>query len=203
MAWDKDNDSLAILTATNVISIWSMGLNKFQDIDLASNKDKASYISWSMKNPVLAVGTEKGSVVFFNRKSNRKIPTVSKHGKKVTTGDWNQEGNLITASEDKLLTVSNMQGDTLHESFICKGEIYCVKWCPYRDVNKPKKVCAAIIAGKQICYLKPETQDHFMFSFHSNFGKALTFEWFGDNKLVIGFNSGMISLVSTKSTELG
>jgi len=29
MAWDKDNDSLAILTATNVISIWSMGLNKF------------------------------------------------------------------------------------------------------------------------------------------------------------------------------
>lgn len=42
-----------------------------------------------------------------------------------------------------------------------------------------------------------------MFSFHANFGKALLFEWFGDNKLVIGFNSGMISLVSTKSTELG
>jgi hypothetical protein len=42
-----------------------------------------------------------------------------------------------------------------------------------------------------------------MFSFHANFGKALLFEWFGDNKIVIGFNSGMISLVSTKSTELG
>ena len=42
-----------------------------------------------------------------------------------------------------------------------------------------------------------------MFSFHANFGKALLFEWFGDNKIVIGFNSGMIILVSTKSTELG
>jgi WD repeat-containing protein 19 len=152
-----------------------------------------------MVKPVLAVGTEKGSVVFFNRKTNRKIPTVSKHGKKVTGGDWNQEGNLITCSDDKLLTVSNMQGDTLHESFICKGEILSVKWCPYRDAAKPKKVCASIIAGKQICYLKPEAQDHFMFSFHNSFGKALIFEWFGDNKLVIGFNSGMISLVSTKS----
>jgi len=29
LAWDKDNDSLAILTATNTISIWSMAVNKF------------------------------------------------------------------------------------------------------------------------------------------------------------------------------
>jgi hypothetical protein len=36
------------------------------------------------------------------------------------TGDWNKEGNLITGSEDRLLTVSNPLGDTLHESFIAK-----------------------------------------------------------------------------------
>ena len=86
--------------------------------------------------------------MFFNRKTNRKIPTVSKHGKKVTGGDWNLEGNLITCSDDKLLTVSNMQGDTLHDSFICKGVIDSVKWCPYKNEAKPKKVCAAIIGGK-------------------------------------------------------
>jgi hypothetical protein len=56
---------------------------------------------------VLAVGSEKGSVVFFNRKTNRKIPCISKHGKKVTIGDWNKDGNLITGSEDRLVTVSN------------------------------------------------------------------------------------------------
>ena len=42
-----------------------------------------------------------------------------------------------------------------------------------------------------------------MFSFHTSFGKALMFEWFGDNKLVIGFNTGYFSCVSTKSQELG
>jgi hypothetical protein len=42
-----------------------------------------------------------------------------------------------------------------------------------------------------------------MFSFAQNFGKALMFEWFGDNRLVVGFNTGFISVVSTKSQELG
>lgn len=42
-----------------------------------------------------------------------------------------------------------------------------------------------------------------MFNFHANFGKALTFEWYEDNKIVIGFSSGMVSMVSTKSQELG
>lgn len=148
LAWDKDSDSLAILTATASISIWSMGQRKFQDIELASAKDKATYISWSGTHPVLAIGSEKGSVVFFNRKNQRKIPCISKHGKKVTCGDWNKEGNLISGSEDKILTVSNSTGDSLHESFICKAEIMQIRWCPYRDPNKPKRVCAAILGGK-------------------------------------------------------
>jgi WD repeat-containing protein 19 len=88
LKWDKDNDSLAILTATHIISIWSMGLRKFQDIELASNKDSATFIQWSKTHPVLVVGTEKGSLVFFNRKSQRKIPCISKHSKKVIEGDW-------------------------------------------------------------------------------------------------------------------
>jgi hypothetical protein len=46
-----------------------MGLRKFQDIELASNKDKASFIAWSNTHPVLSIGTEKGSLVFYNRKS--------------------------------------------------------------------------------------------------------------------------------------
>jgi hypothetical protein len=46
-----------------------MGQRKFQDVELASNKDIACYLSWSRTHPVLVVGTEKGSLLFFNRKS--------------------------------------------------------------------------------------------------------------------------------------
>lgn len=180
-----------------------MGQRKFQEIELASNKDKATYISWSKASSVLAIGTEKGSIVFYNRKTQRRIPTISKHGKRVRGGDWSREGNLITSSDDKLLTVSNSQGDTMHESFICKGDIEGVKWCPYKDPSKPKRVCAAIVGGKQMLYLKPEDQKHFMFNFQPNYGKALLFEWYGDNRLVIGFSSGMLSIVSTRSEDIG
>lgn len=143
LAWDKDNDSLAILTGTNVISVWSMGQRKFQDIELASPKDKASWVGWSGTHPVLCIGSEKGSLVFYNRKSQRKIPCISKHGKKVTHGDWHPEGLLITCSEDKLLTISNQQGDTVQDSFIVKAEPTMIKWCPAAD--QAKKLVTAII----------------------------------------------------------
>ncbi len=123
-----------------------MGLRKFQDIELASNKDKASYVGWSNTHPVLCIGSEKGSLVFYNRKSQRKIPCISKHGKKVTHGDWHPEGLLITCSEDKLLTISNQQGDTVQDSFIVKAEPTQIKWCPSND--PAKKVVTCIIGGK-------------------------------------------------------
>jgi len=75
-----------------------MGQRKFQDVELASTKDIACFISWSQTHPVLVVGTEKGNLLFFNRKSQRKIPTISKHGKRVTYGDWHRDGNLVTCS---------------------------------------------------------------------------------------------------------
>lgn len=141
--------------------------------------------------------------MFFNRKTNRKIPCISKHGKKVTVGGWNKEGNLITGSEDRLITVSNHQGDTMHESFIAKSDLKNITWCPYKDPAKPKKVCASICGPKSILYLKPETQDHFMFNFSANYGKAVEMEWCGENKIVIGFNSGYVNMISTRANELG
>jgi len=121
----------------------------------------------------------------------------------VTIGDWNKEGNLITGSDDRLVTVSNHQGDTMHESFIAKNDLSQIKWCPYKDPAKPKKVCAALCGNRSLLYLKPETQDHFMFNFSTNYGKAVEFDWCGENKIIIGFSSGMVNMLSTRANELG
>ena len=42
-----------------------------------------------------------------------------------------------------------------------------------------------------------------MFNFSANYGKAVVFSWYNDNSLIIGFTSGTISMVSTKSNALG
>lgn len=140
-----------------------MGLRKFQDIELASNKDKASWIGWSGTHPVLCIGSEKGSLVFYNRKSQRKIPCISKHGKKVTHGDWHPEGLLITCSEDKLLTISNQSGDTVQDSFIVKAEPTQIKWCPSNDPNK--KIVACIIGQKQMSLVDTPSTKSFIITF--------------------------------------
>ena len=43
---------------------------------------------------MLAVGTDKGSLIFYNKKNQKKIPTMGKHAKKIISGDWNKEGFL-------------------------------------------------------------------------------------------------------------
>lgn len=43
---------------------------------------------------MLAIGTDKGSLVFYNKKNQKKIPTMGKHAKKIISGDWNKEGYL-------------------------------------------------------------------------------------------------------------
>lgn len=201
LAWDKDNDSLAILTATHVISIWSMGQRKFQDIELASNKDVASYISWSKTHPVLSIGTEKGSLTFFNRKSQRKIPCISKHGKKITHGDWSVEGHLITCSTDKMLTVSNHQGDTPHDSFIVKGEPSNIKWAP--GCTETNKYLCCIIASAKVCWFNPMTQVHKFIEFDKSYGKLSCFEWLDDDKLFVCFQTGTCIVVSVDGNSMG
>jgi len=113
--------------------VWNPGTKSVTEIDMPSKKDLASFILWSHIDPVLAIGTEKGSLVFFNKQNQRKIPCVGKHSKKVNTGSWNSEGTLISGAEDKILTVSNGTGDTVWDSFIVKGPPVQLKWA------KPKK----------------------------------------------------------------
>mmetsp|Transcript_39592 Transcript_39592/g.38125 ORF Transcript_39592/g.38125 Transcript_39592/m.38125 type:complete len:191 (+) Transcript_39592:258-830(+) len=178
-----------------------MGQRKFQDIDLASAKDKATYISWSATHPVLTIGSDKGSLVFFNRKSQRKIPCISKHGKKVTFGDWHSDGILITCSEDKLLTLSNHQGDTIQDSIIVKGEPSGIKWCPSKDPNK--KLFCCILALKSIVIFDAPTQKNFIINFNPQYGKVTCFHWYGEESVIVGFSTGIVAQISVKDNNMG
>ena len=46
----------------------------------------------------------------------RKIPIIGKHTKKITCGAWSAEGLLALGSEDKTITISNTEGDTIRQT---------------------------------------------------------------------------------------
>jgi len=133
----------------------------------------------------LAVGTDKGGLVFFNRKSQRKIPCISKHGKKVIDGDWSNEGLLITCSFDKMLTVSNHQGDTPFDTFFLKGELSNVRWSPVQ-LEKEKTMCC-IVGGAKLFKYDPSTQAHCFIEFDKTYGKIIHFEWYDQDRLFCTF----------------
>lgn len=46
----------------------------------------------------------------------RKIPIIGKHSRKITCGAWSNENLLALGSEDKSITISNAEGDTLRQT---------------------------------------------------------------------------------------
>lgn len=174
---------------------------------MPSPKDLASYIVWSTTQPVLAIGTEKGSLVFFNKKNQRKIPCVGKHSKKVITGAWNQAGLLISGAEDKILTVSNATGDTVVDSFIVKGKPHSLQWAwtqkPSGEESKGEKEISAVMDNKFIIIIDIETTQNVEISFAPTYGKLVDYAWFGDGYIASTFTNGYVSIISTHKEEIG
>lgn len=74
-----------------------------------------SFIKWSKVGPQLAIGTGKGSLLIYNRKTFKKIPIIGKHTKMITCGAWNLDNKLALGSIDRQLTISNEVGDSLEQ----------------------------------------------------------------------------------------
>ena len=51
-------------------------------------------------------------LIFFNRK----IPVLGKHTKRIKCGAWSKENLLALGSDDKTLTISNHEGDTVAQA---------------------------------------------------------------------------------------
>ena len=98
--WDNENEYLAILVE-NVpyVFLWSPFTTNFiEELHFENQKNKATWLKWSKTHPVLTFGNEKGYLNFYFKKNKKKIPTMGKHSKRVISGDWNDEGFLVTGS---------------------------------------------------------------------------------------------------------
>ena len=78
-----------------MVTIWNVFVNdQLTEIDVGNAKEKATFAKWSKTHPVLAIGTDKGGLIFYNKRNQRRIPTIGKHTKRIIGGDWNKEGYL-------------------------------------------------------------------------------------------------------------
>ncbi len=85
-----------------------------KSVDLQSSNVKVNF-HWTLFLifHVSGVETIVRFLFFFNC---RKIPILGKHTKKITCGAWSQQNLLALGSEDKTISVSNAEGDTIRQT---------------------------------------------------------------------------------------
>ncbi|XP_059060034.1 WD repeat-containing protein 19 [Achroia grisella] len=205
MEWDNDGDYLAIITPSiNSVLLWECHANKRVTVETGLREPPSS-IAWAYGEPLLAVGTQKGNLALYNHHTTKRIPIIGKHTKKITCSAWNKDSILVLASEDKTLSINNSDGDTLR--------IISLRDTPndlqFSEMKTDERVAGentiSLVVGKRTLYLynllNPENPIEL--AFQQRYGSIVSYKWYGDGYILIGFSAGYIISISTHIKEVG
>ena len=73
--------------------------------------------------------------MLYNHRTSRKVPVVGKHNKAITCGAWSEANLLALGSEDRTLSISNIEGDTLRVATL-RAEPSDVQFSEMKQVSK-------------------------------------------------------------------
>ena len=104
LAWDANGETLAILqSGSPVVKLWDA--NQQLESSLDTMMKDLTYLTWSGTKPVLAIGTAKGNLLLYDKRTLKKQSIMGKHSRRIVGGMWSQAGELALASEDKQVRV--------------------------------------------------------------------------------------------------
>ena len=113
---------------------------------------------------------------------------------------------MALVSEDRVLTVSNAEGDTVNQSQL-RGNPSDVQFAELKtDVPRGQgDNCVTMIIGKSNLYFfKLNGPDSPLeLAFQPHYGDLVSYKWFGDGYIVMGFNTGYFVVISTHPKEIG
>nr|XP_019597484.1 PREDICTED: WD repeat-containing protein 19 isoform X1 [Rhinolophus sinicus] len=206
MDWDKDGDILAVIAEkSSCIYLWDANTNKTNQLD-SGMRDQMSFLLWSKIGSFLAVGTVKGNLLIYNRQTSRKIPVLGKHTKRITCGCWNAENLLALGGEDKMITVSNQEGDTIRQTSVS----YEPSNMQFSMMKTDERTSAtestiSVVVGKKTLFLfnLNEPDNPVDLEFQQCYGNIVCYSWYGDGYIMIGFTSGTFVVISTYIREIG
>lgn len=151
----------------------------------------------------------------------RRTPIIGKHTKKITCGVWNTENLLALGSEDKTISISNLDGDTLRVINLRAepSEIHFSEMKLDERMGGENTVIitllflqplmilpqVSVIVGKRTLYLYNllDPDNPIELAFQQHYGNLVTYKWFGDGYILIGFTGGYFIAISTHIKEVG
>ena len=207
LEFDCEGDTLGVFQDNcSIVTVINIFTKKTLDLEIdKNNKDRPTCLRWGKNNPILAIGTYKGLIYFYNKKTDKITPMSMSHSKAVISADWNEEGNLVTGDENKTLSVINRQGEALLQNAMMKAEPRLIMWA--RQKTSEERASFTTISTVQnnktiLIYDFKKKNNPIELALDNEYGNITTYQWFGDGYIAIGFSKGFISIVSTHMKEI-
>ncbi|XP_067949190.1 WD repeat-containing protein 19-like isoform X2 [Watersipora subatra] len=206
LGWDKDGDMLAIIAdKSHIIFLWDANSQRTYQVD-SSLRDPLTFLAWSKTGSLLAIGTAKGNLLIYNHETSRKIPILGKHTKKITCGAWSKGGLLALGSDDRSVTISNADGDTVRQASL-REQPSDIQFSEMK-VDERSKIgedTVSMVLGRKAMFLFniSDPDNPMELAFQSKYGSIVDYKWFGDGYILLGFASGYFVVISTHVKEIG
>ena len=204
ISWDCDGEVLAILQSGNTaIVMWDAAQRKTL-APLETNMKDLCWMQWSQKGPDLAVGSGKGNLIIFNRRTMRMNPLLGKHSKKISCGAWNEANQLALASDDKTVSLNTDKGDLVFQDSM-KGEPTELQFSE-PDGSRNQSVRMSVCLNRKSLYVKTVSGEVIApldLNFNAKRGDIGMHRWVDCDSFLVGFSSGFVMGVSTHKDSPG
>ena len=207
--WDPQGETLAILQhGSPIVKLWDA--NQGVESSLDTLMKDLTYVRWAGTMPLLAIGTAKGNLLLYDKRTLKKQSIMGKHSKQITGGAWNSASELALASSDKQITVSNAEGETLLQQSLRgePSELRFHRGGPDGDGgadDQRETTLSAIVGGKWIMCFDASDPEQLRGSkeltFQTHYGGIVSYEWFGDHFVCIAFESGFVVVMSASNSD--
>jgi WD repeat-containing protein 19 len=194
------------LQGCEVVQLWSSITQKVTP--LQTGFASPCFMAWAKKSPLLAIGTQKGALLIYNKLTYQKIPIVGKHSKAIVCGAWSANDVLALGAADRSFSLSNASGETLLEEEL-KYEPVSVSFA-----NSPEDVesgqrdsIVSVNVGRKMILLYSSTQQNASpvvvgFQNKTKYGAIVEYEWCDSGQMIVSFENGQLVAISTRTNEL-
>ncbi|XP_065930444.1 WD repeat-containing protein 19-like isoform X2 [Magallana gigas] len=206
MGWDRDGDTLAVINDKNgVVTLWDANTMRTSQLD-SGLRDQMTFLLWAKAGPYLAIGTFKGNLMIYNHQTSRKVPILGKHTRRITSGSWSNENLLALASDDNTISISNVEGDTIRQISV-RANPQNVQFSEMKGDERSQmgENTVSVVIGKKTLFLYNlnDPENPIELAFQQRYGNIISYKWYGDGYIMIGFSHGYFVVISTHMKEIG
>lgn len=208
--------SVAIVqSGVDRVAVWEVASRNVYYID--SGLGSPTWAKWSKTGPQLAVGSSRGALLMFRKDTRKKSLVPGKHGDAILCGDWSTANKLALGGRDVVLTISNEAGET-EERVELKHEPQAVQFAAEKgdaalaaggagsgsgSAGSADTTVSVNMGGKTVLLynlLRPSHPAELLFQ--AKYGRIVSYRWFGDGYVLLGFEEGFLVVISTHKDEI-